>query len=201
MQGSKLLLSTLSITALVIATSNITQAAQLNQTQAQQDATDAYIYGYPLITMNITRQVMTNVSDTTAAMAAPMGQFANVRTFPDATFKTVTAPNADTLYSVAWLNLAQEPYVLHVPDEHGRYYMMPMLSGLGLMCLLHQVLELQVLQNTILLLSDPIGQELYLRVLQKLNHLLIWFGLSAELIAQVQQKIIKQFMQFRINIL
>ncbi len=129
MQGSKSLLSTLSITSLLIATANITQAAQLNQTQAQQYATDAYIYGYPLITMNITRQVMTNVPNTTVAMAAPMGQFANVRTFPDASFKTVTAPNADTLYSVAWSNLAREPYVLHVPDEHGRYYMMPMLSA------------------------------------------------------------------------
>jgi hypothetical protein len=55
------------------------------------------------------------------ATKAPMGQFANMRSYPDASFKDVTAPNADTLYSSAWLDLSQEPYVLHVPDERGRY--------------------------------------------------------------------------------
>jgi len=30
---------------------------------------------------------------------------------------------------VAWLDLAKEPYVLHVPDEYGRYYLMPILSA------------------------------------------------------------------------
>ncbi len=48
---------------------------------------------------------------------------------PSAAFKDVTAPNADTLYSLAWLDLSKEPYILHVPDEHGRYYLMPMLNG------------------------------------------------------------------------
>jgi hypothetical protein len=32
-----------------------------------------------------------------------MGQFANLREYPTAAFKAVTAPNADTLYSSAWL--------------------------------------------------------------------------------------------------
>ena len=58
-----------------------------------------------------------------------MGQFANAREYPNATFKDVTAPNADTLYSAAWLDLSKEPYVLHLPDEKGRYYLMPMLDG------------------------------------------------------------------------
>jgi hypothetical protein len=41
----------------------------------------------------------------------------------------VTAPNADTLYSTAWIDIGKEPYILHVPDEHGRFYLMPMLDG------------------------------------------------------------------------
>jgi hypothetical protein len=90
--------------------------------------TEAYIYGYPLVTMEMTRRVMTNVVKPDG-YHAPMGQFANVRHYPPASFRDVTAPNADTLYSAAWLNVAKEPYILSLPNEHGRYYMMPMLSG------------------------------------------------------------------------
>lgn len=122
------------ITALSLATTlsaNVAFAdnnAQLTPAQATKLANEAYIYAYPLITMDITRQVMTNVASP-QTQAAPMGQFANIPVFPDASFKTVTAPNADTLYSAAWLDLAKGPYVLHVPDEHGRYYLMPMLDA------------------------------------------------------------------------
>ncbi len=100
----------------------------LNEPDALNLGVDAYIYGYPLVTMEMTRRVMTNVA-TATNMRAPMGQFANVRTYPDASFRDVTAPNADTLYSVAWLDLTKEPYILQLPNENGRYYLMPMLSG------------------------------------------------------------------------
>jgi len=89
---------------------------------------EAYIYGYSLVTMDITRRVMTNVA-APEGTHAPMGQFALMRTYPTAAFKDVTAPNADTLYSVAWLNLRKEPYVFSLPDQQDRYYLMPMLSG------------------------------------------------------------------------
>ena len=95
---------------------------------AAKIAVDAYVYGYPLVTMDMTRRVMTNVA-TPTDKHAPMGQFANMSRYPDASFKDVTAPNANTLYSAAWLDLSAEPYVLELPDEHGRYYLMPMLSG------------------------------------------------------------------------
>jgi hypothetical protein len=91
-------------------------------------AVEAYIFGYPLVTMEITRRVITNAAKPEGTHA-PMGQFANLREYPTAAFKEVTAPNADTLYSVAWLDLSQGPWVLHVPDEHGRYYLMPMLEA------------------------------------------------------------------------
>ena len=89
---------------------------------------EAYIYGYPLVTMEMTRRVMTNVAKP-SGQHAPMGQFANIKEYPDASFRDITAPNADTLYSIAWLDLTQEPYLLSLPDEHGRYYLMPMLDG------------------------------------------------------------------------
>jgi hypothetical protein len=91
-------------------------------------ATDAYIYGYPLVTMEITRRVMTNVATPTGTHA-PMGQFAKLRTYPDASFRDVTAPNADTLYTLAWVDVGKEPYVLSLPDMKDRYYLFPMLDG------------------------------------------------------------------------
>jgi hypothetical protein len=103
-------------------------AAELSEDEAFQIGQDAYIYGYPLVTMEITRRVMTNAASP-AGTHAPMGQFLLMRKYPDASFKDVTAPNADTLYSTAWLDLAKEPYVLSLPDEGGRYFLMPMLSG------------------------------------------------------------------------
>ena len=101
---------------------------QAKQQEAFALGVEAYVYGYPLVTMEMTRRVMTNVAKA-AGKNAPMGQFANMKEYPTADFKDITAPNADTLYSVAWLNLAQEPYVLSLPDEHGRYYLMPLLDG------------------------------------------------------------------------
>jgi hypothetical protein len=97
-----------------------------NSTRAA--AKDAYVYGYPLVLMDATRSRMTNVPSP-SGNDAPVGQFASVRAFPDATFTDVVSPNADTLYSVAWLDLAQGPIVLSVPDTNGRYYLIEMLDG------------------------------------------------------------------------
>ncbi|MEO8303583.1 MAG: DUF1254 domain-containing protein, partial [Betaproteobacteria bacterium] len=72
-------------------------------------ATDAYVYGYSLITTEITRVQMSNVPKL-EGLTAPMGQFINVPRYPPADYRGVSAPNADTLYSLAWLDLA-EPQV------------------------------------------------------------------------------------------
>lgn len=96
------------------------------------NAIKSYIFAYPLMMMNTTKNVTTNVAKPTTADAkfeAPVNQFVNVGAFPDANFKDVVRPNADTLYSSAFLDLSKEPMILSVPDTHGRYYLMPMLSG------------------------------------------------------------------------
>jgi len=102
--------------------------AKLAPAEVEKIAKEAYIFGYPLVLMDVTRQVGTACPSPTAA-CAPMNQFANMPTFPDHTFTDVVSPNADTLYSIAWLDLSKEPMVLSVPDTKGRYYLMPMLDA------------------------------------------------------------------------
>jgi hypothetical protein len=104
------------------------ETAKMSEDEAFALGVEAYIYGYPLVTMEMTRRVMTNVAEPKGTRG-PMGQFVKMREYPTAAFKDVTAPNADTLYTVAWLDLAKEPWVLSLPDMKGRYYLMPMLSG------------------------------------------------------------------------
>lgn len=91
-------------------------------------ATDAYIFGYPLVTMEMTRRIMTNVAEPVGTRA-PMGHIIKLRNYPDASFKDVTAPNADTLYTTAFFDVGKEPWVLSVPDMKDRYFLLPMLDG------------------------------------------------------------------------
>jgi hypothetical protein len=91
-------------------------------------ASDAYIYGYPLVTMEMTRRVITNVAEPVGTRG-PMGQLIKARSYPDASYRDVTAPNADTLYTIAFFDVGDEPWVLSVPDMKGRYFLLPFLDG------------------------------------------------------------------------
>ena len=71
-------------------------------------ATEAYIYGYPLLVMDVTRQRLTNVPHPSGTQMAPTDQFASMRSAPDETFTTVVSPNADTLYSSAYGSVADD---------------------------------------------------------------------------------------------
>ena len=114
--------------AVLLGSSVFAIPARAAPTEIESAAIDAYVFGYPLVTMELTRRNFTNVA-APDGKSAPMGTFVNVPKYPSASDKRVTAPNADTLYSTAWIDVGKEPYILHVPDEHGRYYLLPMLSG------------------------------------------------------------------------
>lgn len=99
----------------------------LTADEAFQLGVEAYIYGYPLLVMDSIRRVSTNVAAPTERVA-PSGQFAHWRSFPNPAVRLAGA-NLDTLYSLAWLDLSRGPYVLHLPDVPGRFYMMPIIDG------------------------------------------------------------------------
>ncbi|MEU1208909.1 DUF1254 domain-containing protein [Nocardia sp. NPDC005825] len=82
-------------------------------------ASDAYVYGYPLVLMEATR-----------VTGAPANQFSHARSLPMAANRTIVRQNQDTLYSQAWLDLSGEPIVMTVPVMDGkRFWMMPTLDA------------------------------------------------------------------------
>lgn len=88
-------------------------------------AAEAYVFAYPLVTMELTRRQMTTAGSTVLG-SAPLNVFAHMPVTPDASFEGVVSPNADTLYSVAWLDLSAGPVQLSVPGTPGRYYLLPL---------------------------------------------------------------------------
>jgi hypothetical protein len=98
------------------------------EAEARAIAIESYIYAYPLVTMEMTRRVMTNVAVPDGSRA-PMGHFLRMRSYPDAAYRDVTAPNADTLYTTTWIDVSKEPMILSLPDMKGRYALFPMLDG------------------------------------------------------------------------
>jgi len=108
----------------------VTAAAQsaITEQEAQSIAVDAYIYFYPLVTMDVTRKQLTNKPPGSGSLGGPMNTFANADAFPSADFKAVVRPNFDTLYSSGYLDLTKEPMVVSVPNTGGRYYLLPILD-------------------------------------------------------------------------
>jgi hypothetical protein len=115
--------------ALAAGFSTTTRAAEsITEEQAHAIGVDAYIYLYPLMSMDVTRKQMTNIEPGKKFGSGPMNMFANVPEYPPADMKIVVRPNFDTLYSVVWLDLTKEPAIVSVPDTGGRYYLLPMLD-------------------------------------------------------------------------
>jgi len=100
----------------------------ISEQEAHAIAVDAYLYFYPLVTMDLTRRQLTNGGPVLSPVQAPMNNFANIGAYPAADMKAVVRPNFDTLYSSAWLDLTKEPVIISVPDTGGRYYLLPMLD-------------------------------------------------------------------------
>jgi hypothetical protein len=102
-------------------------ADPISEQDAHSIGVAAYLYFYPLVTMDITRKQLTNVAKA-EGMHTPMNSFASLGAFPPADMKIVVRPNFHTLYTSAWLDLTMEPMIVSAPDTAGRYYLLPMLD-------------------------------------------------------------------------
>jgi hypothetical protein len=93
---------------------------------------EGYTYLYPLVLMDVTRRQATNVEAVGQVFGrGPANTFVHVRQFPPADFRDVVRPNFDTLYSVAWLDLHEEPQILSLPDAGDNYYLLPLYDMWG----------------------------------------------------------------------
>jgi hypothetical protein len=107
---------------------NVLAAPPVTEHEAHAIGVEAYLYLYPLVTMDLTRKQFTNIGPGKEFGKGPMNTFSSIPEYPPADFKGVVRPNFDTLYSSAWLDLTREPQIVSVPDTGGRYYLLPMLD-------------------------------------------------------------------------
>jgi hypothetical protein len=104
-----------------------TQIQILSSEEIQRLAENIYIWGYPLVLMDLTRRTRTATPHPTLD-TAPLNQFAHRRFVAGSQDKYLVHPDADCLRSSAWLDLNREPVVLTVP-RFPRYHLLSFFSG------------------------------------------------------------------------
>lgn len=84
---------------------------------------EAYVYGFPLVMMDVTREVTTAASKS-GEYAAPINQFARIRTYVSPDFQNVVRISVNSLWSFGFIDLDREPMIVTVPDAGDRYLVM-----------------------------------------------------------------------------
>jgi hypothetical protein len=97
------------------------QPSTVSVEEAKALAQQAYVFGFPLVYMEVQVDRSTQVTKPTGPLA-PLGQWAHFRKLPDASDRTVVGMNLDVLLSMAQLDLGKGPMVLSVPDISDRFW-------------------------------------------------------------------------------
>jgi len=83
----------------------------------------AYLYGYPLVDMHQQLHNETHKVSVDQQVYAPVNRFYR---FPELivpeTAGNLRAPNNDTLYFSGWIDISENPVILHTPDTNDRYF-------------------------------------------------------------------------------
>src|SRR3954447_12305051 len=90
--------------------------------EAVQAGREAYLYGFPLVDFLRIRRENTSVKAPDKRGNAPVNFFSHAPAFAEPRDRTVVAPNVDTLYSIAQVDLGKGPIVLSHPAMGRRYF-------------------------------------------------------------------------------
>ena len=82
---------------------------------------EEYVYGFPLVMMDVTREVTTAAAKS-GEYSAPINQFARIRTYVSPDFKNVVRISVNSIWSFGFVDLDQEPMIVSIPDA-GDYYL------------------------------------------------------------------------------
>jgi hypothetical protein len=84
----------------------------------------AYIFGFPWIYLPTIRWSWVTVPKPPGSITpyAALSHFYNVQKLADASYRDGGAPNNDTLYSIAWIDVRKEPVILSHPEMGERYF-------------------------------------------------------------------------------
>src|SRR5690606_8768993 len=89
--------------------------------ERREVATDAYVFGYPLMLIDTIRR--------RALEYTSVNRFQHTSSLPASSQRTVVRIDLDNLYSVAWLDLREEPVLFEVPQIEDRYWVMQVLDA------------------------------------------------------------------------
>jgi len=83
----------------------------------KDEVSDSYVFGYPLVLMDVSREAATG---SRPGQAAP-NTLRHAQSLPPVGAANPPEPNLDTLSSSGWLDVSSEPVLVTLPDTHGRY--------------------------------------------------------------------------------
>ncbi|MBR0882720.1 DUF1254 domain-containing protein [Bradyrhizobium liaoningense] len=88
---------------------------------------ECYVYGFPLVLMDVTNGVVTATSKS-EEYKAPFNQFGRMRGYVSPDFKDVVRISVSTVWSFAILDLDKEPMIASHPDTKGRYIVLQLMN-------------------------------------------------------------------------
>lgn len=96
------------------------EAPEARRQWAEALSFDAVLYGTASVLQYA--QMHEQAVNSAAPGYTGFNRFAHGRSLAEPGYAAFKSPNADTLYSNAWLDLSNGPVMFMVPDTHGRYY-------------------------------------------------------------------------------
>ena len=120
-QNMKKILTFIAAIAVALQFSCTPTEKEITPEEAREISKEAFVFAFPML---LSYQIMTvqALNEGGIGYLNPMNTLTHVRDRVTDKIRTVVGANNNTLYSVAWLNLNEEPYVFTSPDMGDRYF-------------------------------------------------------------------------------